>query len=174
MPPQSHHKATPLCKGFNGAAACYGCIRFFRTSAEERVGRLLKRGAIVDPGAQVGPRVAVVGPDAAGKSTLVKRLTALGYNAHSCAQDHSYVPDMWRRVVRPDFLIFLDAGLETIVQRRRVYWGQERLDALQGRLSHARAHCDLYLPTDDLTPEEVAQKAQTALSAAGIEPGLRE
>ena len=37
----------------------------------------------------------IVGPDAAGKSTLVARLTALGYNARCCAQDHSYVPDMW-------------------------------------------------------------------------------
>ncbi len=117
-----------------------------------------------------GPRIVVVGPDAAGKSTLVARLTALGYNARSCAQDHSYVPDMWRRLSQPAFLVFLDATLETIARRRVIHWGQERLDALQVRLAHARAHCDLYLPTDDLTPGQVAEHVCAALSAVGIEP----
>lgn len=116
------------------------------------------------------PRVVVVGPDAAGKTELVKRLRALGYNARSCAQDHSYVPDMWQRIARPDFLIYLDAQLETIGRRRAIDWGQQRLDQLNDRLAHARAHCDLYLPTDDLAPPEVVDRVQTALSRAGILP----
>jgi chloramphenicol 3-O-phosphotransferase len=120
---------------------------------------------------KAGARVVVVGPDAAGKSTLVERLQMLGFNARCCAQDHSYVPDMWRKVARPDFLVFLDAQLETIARRRAIDWGQTRLDALQARLVHARAHCDLYLPTDDLTCEEVAERVYQALAAAGIEPG---
>ena len=125
------------------------------------------------------PRVVVVGPDAAGKSTLVCNLRALGYNARACSQDHSYVPDMWRRLSRPDYLIFLDARLETIARRRRINWGQARLDAMQERLSHARAHCDLYLPTDDLIPDQVLARARAALAAAGIvpppgEPGREE
>jgi ribose 1,5-bisphosphokinase PhnN len=115
-------------------------------------------------------RVVVVGPDAAGKTELVQRLRRLGYNAHSCAQDHSYVPDMWRRLARPDFLIYLDARLETIARRRRIDWGQERLDQLNARLAHARAHADLLLPTDDLTPPQVLAHVQIALSRAGIEP----
>jgi energy-coupling factor transporter ATP-binding protein EcfA2 len=123
-------------------------------------------------GVKEGPRVVVVGPDAVGKSTLVKRLRALGYNARSCAQDHSYVPDMWRRLSRPDFLVFLDARLETIARRREIDWGQRRLDVLLARLAHARAHCDLYLPTDGLTRSEVVRQVRVALSAAGIEPGL--
>jgi guanylate kinase len=118
-----------------------------------------------------GARVVVVGPDAAGKSTLVERLRGLGYNARCCAQDHSYVPDMWRKVARPDFLVFLDARLETIARRRAIDWGQARLDALQARLAHARAHCDLYLSTDDLTREEVAERVCQALAEAGIAPG---
>jgi guanylate kinase len=122
-------------------------------------------------GREAGPRVVVVGPDAAGKSTLVERLLALGYNARSCAQDHSYVPDMWRRISRPDFLIFLDARLETIARRRAIDWGQERLDTVQARLAHARAHCDLYLPTDGLTRNEVAGRVCRALAAAGFKPG---
>ena len=116
------------------------------------------------------PRIVVVGPDAAGKSTLVARLKVLGYNARSCAQDHSYVPDMWRRVSRPDYLVFLDAELETISRRRAIDWGQKRLDILQERLAHARVHCDLYLPTDGLTPSEVAERVQAALSTPGIGP----
>ena len=116
------------------------------------------------------PRVVVVGPDAAGKSELVKRLRALGYNARSCAQDHSYVPDMWRRISRPDFLIYLDARLDTIARRRVIDWGQERLDVLNARLAHARAHCDFYLPTDDLEPSQVVDRVCTALSAVGIVP----
>jgi ribose 1,5-bisphosphokinase PhnN len=115
-------------------------------------------------------RVVVVGPDAAGKTELVQRLRRLGYNARSCAQDHSYVPDMWRRIARPDFLIYLDARLETIARRRRIDWGQERLDQLNARLAHARAHADLLLPTDDLTPAQVLARAQAALAHAGIEP----
>ena len=114
------------------------------------------------------PRVVVVGPDAAGKTELVWRLRALGYNAYSCAQDHSYVPDMWRRLARPDFLIYLDARLETIARRREIDWGQERLDALNARLAHARTHCDLYLPTDDLTLAEIVDRVRITLSAAGI------
>lgn len=116
------------------------------------------------------PRVVVVGPDAAGKTELVKRLQALGYNAHSCAQDHSYVPDMWRRLARPDYLVYLDARLESIARRRAIDWGQERLDQLNARLAHARAHCDLYLPTDDLTLAQVVAQVQAALAAAGITP----
>jgi nicotinamide riboside kinase len=116
------------------------------------------------------PRVVVVGPDAAGKSELVKRLRALGYNARSCAQDHSYVPDMWRRIARPDFLIYLDARLDTIARRRVIDWGQQRLDILNARLAHARAHCDLYLPTDDLEPSQVVDRVRAALSEVGISP----
>ena len=116
------------------------------------------------------PRVVVVGPDAAGKTELVRQLRALGYNVRSCAQDHSHVPDMWRRLARPDFLIYLDAWLETIARRRTIDWGQARLDALNARLAHARAHCHLYLPTDDLELPEVVAQVQRALSAAGIVP----
>jgi len=79
---------------------------------------------------------------------------------------------MWRQLSRPDFLVFLDARLETIARRRSIDWGQEYLDKLNARLEHARAHCDLYLPTDDLSPAQVVEWVRAALSAAGIEPEL--
>lgn len=104
------------------------------------------------------PLIAVVGPCAAGKSSLVRRLEALGYNARHVAQDHSYVPDMWRRLTRPDLLIYLDAELSTIARRRRIAWGERYLADERHRLRHARQHCHLYLPTDDLSEEQVLQK----------------
>ena len=97
----------------------------------------------------------MVGPCASGKSSLVRRLKALGYNARSVAQDHSYVPDMWRRITNPDLLIYLDTELNTIARRRHISWSERYLADECHRLRHARQHCDLYLSTDDLTEEEV-------------------
>ncbi len=111
------------------------------------------------------PRIAVVGPCGAGKSALVARLRPQGYNIRSVSQEHSYVPDMWRRVSRTDILIYLDAMLVSIAKRRNIYWGQKRLDTLNIRLRHARVHADLYLPTDDLTTHAVARKVAAFLDS---------
>lgn len=105
------------------------------------------------------PRIAIVGPCAAGKTMLVGRLRGLGYDAHECAQEHSVAPSMWRRITDPDVLIYLDATLSTIAQRRQIDWGEKVLAELNRRLRHAREHCDLYIPTDGLTPEEVLERA---------------
>ena len=105
-------------------------------------------------------RIKVVGPCASGKSVLVARLRAEGFRARSAAQDHSYVPDMWQRLNPPDLLIYLDVTWEEMRRRGRTShgWDQTYLDEQHHRLRHARAHCDLYLPTDGLTEEQVAQK----------------
>ncbi len=105
-------------------------------------------------------RIKVVGPCASGKSTLVAALRRLGYDASSAAQDHSHVPDMWQRLDSPDLLIYLDVTLETAQQRGRdgLGWDQDYLDAQHERLRHARAHCDLYLTTDDLSEAQVLQR----------------
>jgi hypothetical protein len=105
-------------------------------------------------------RIKVVGPCASGKSALAARLRALGYDACSAAQDHSYVPDMWQRLNPPDVLIYLDLTLEAVRQRgcTGTGWDQAYLDEQHHRLRHARAHCDLYLPTDDLSEEEVLER----------------
>jgi hypothetical protein len=106
-------------------------------------------------------RIKVVGPCASGKSMLAARLRELGYDAHSAAQDHSYVPDMWQRLNPPDVLIYLDVTLQAAQKRGRtgMGWDQEYLDMQSHRLRHARAHCDLYLLTDDLSEEQVLAKA---------------
>jgi len=109
-------------------------------------------------------RIAVVGPCASGKSSLVKHFKAQGYNIRSVSQEHSYAPDMWRRVSPTDILIYLDASLESIAQRRKISWGQDRLDALNHRLRHARAHADLYLSTDGLSFDEVVERVTAFLA----------
>jgi len=102
-------------------------------------------------------RIKVVGPCASGKSVLAAGLRELGYDATSAAQDHAYVPDMWQRLNPPDLLIYLDVTLRSARERGRtgMGWTQEYLDEQHRRLRHARAHCDFYLPTDDLSAEQV-------------------
>jgi chloramphenicol 3-O-phosphotransferase len=110
--------------------------------------------------------IKVVGPCASGKTVLARRLQELGYDASSAAQEHSYLPDMWQRLNPPDILIYLDVGLEEARKRGRsgTGWNQAHLDAQHHRLRHARAHCDLYLPTDNLTEDEVVAQVIRFLS----------
>lgn len=109
--------------------------------------------------------VKIVGVCASGKSTLGRALAAAGYVIYPCAQEHSYVPDLWRRRHPADVLIYLDARADTVAQRRHT---QEPVDSWlaveRQRLAHARQYCDLYLPTDDLTPDETAAIALAFLA----------
>jgi hypothetical protein len=104
--------------------------------------------------------IVIVGPCASGKSTLVRGLWALGYiGARVVAQEHSGVIDLWKMRGQPDVLIYLDARLDTIAARqRRADWTHEYLAEQLRRLSSAWTACDLYLPTDDLTPQEVLDR----------------
>jgi len=101
-------------------------------------------------------RVALVGPCSSGKTTLADALKQDGYEVRQVAQEHSYVPNMWQRISKPDVLIYLDVDYEAI-QARRPYSdsGPQRLAEQQQRLQHAYQHCDLYLDTSPLTPTEV-------------------
>ncbi|MDX1662721.1 MAG: hypothetical protein R3272_02940 [Candidatus Promineifilaceae bacterium] len=105
------------------------------------------------------PRIAVVGPCTSGKTVLVRALRDAGYTARHVVQEHSYVPEMWQRISRPDRLIFLDVDYPAAKRRRpHIDWGPERLEEQARRLAHARAHCDLYLDTSTLTAEEVRER----------------
>lgn len=117
-------------------------------------------------------RIKIVGPCASGKSALAARLRALGYSATTAAQDHSFVPDMWQRLNPPDLLIYLDVTLAAAQKRGRVGtgWDQDYLDEQHHRLRHARAHCDLYLPTEDLSEEGVLAAALKYLRTLGVGP----
>ena len=110
-------------------------------------------------------RVAVVGPCAAGKSTLVKALREAGYEARHPAQEHSYVPDMWLRLVDPDVLIYLDISYEALLARRPHFGEREYLEREKARLVHAREHADLVVDTSGMTADEVATRVELFLEA---------
>jgi hypothetical protein len=114
----------------------------------------------IDPLAAVGGRrsavvIAVVGPCASGKSTLAAALRAAGYEARQPAQEHSYVPDMWRRLVDPDVLIYLDISYEALLARRPHFGEREYLEREKARLAHAREHADLVIDTSAVSAEGV-------------------
>lgn len=111
-------------------------------------------------------RVAIVGPCAAGKSTLAAALRLRHLVVKEVVQEHSFVPDLWRVFFRPDFLIYLDAGVETANRRKRLDLRPADHAEQVARLAHARRHCHLYLATDDLTPEEVLSRVLRALGRA--------
>ncbi len=110
--------------------------------------------------------IGVVGPCAAGKSTLVKRLREAGYRARHIAQEHSFSPRMWQRIsTAPDILVFLDVSYPVSAARRPdSRWRIQDYEEQQRRLAHARQHADLYLDTDGLTPEEVFRQVTTFLA----------
>ena len=103
-------------------------------------------------------KIGVVGPCGAGKSTLVKGLSQHGFIARHIAQEHSYVPTMWKRIVNPDILIYLDASFPVSTSRRKLDWTPEDYNEQLVRLHHAREHADLYINTDLLTPQQILEQ----------------
>lgn len=100
-------------------------------------------------------QIGVVGPCAAGKTTLINGLKNRGYQARHIAQEHSYVKDMWQRITNPELLIFLDVSFEVSMQRNWMNWTEsDYLEQLR-RLEHARSHAGLIIDTNHLTPEQV-------------------
>jgi len=103
-------------------------------------------------------RIVLVGICGSGKTTLAQGLRRLGYEVRECAQEHSNVPYMWQRISRPDVLIYLDASEETVQRRGCWHYLAGYVEEQRKRLAHARAHCDLYVMTDDLTRSQVLQR----------------
>jgi deoxyadenosine/deoxycytidine kinase len=111
-----------------------------------------------EPGSTSG-LVGVVGPCGSGKSTLIAGLERTGYRCRHIAQEHSYVPYMWKRITNPDVLIFLDASFVVCTERRRLTWFESDYLAQLRRLAHARQHADLIIETDFLSTDEVLTRA---------------
>ncbi len=116
------------------------------------------------PEGKSGGSIAIVGPCAAGKSTLARALRERGWNARQVVQEHSHVPDMWQQIHPPETLIFLDASFEVCTERKDLSWTPADYQEEQRRLSHARQNCDLFLTTDELSQHEVLEKALWFLS----------
>jgi cytidylate kinase len=100
-------------------------------------------------------KIAIVGPCGAGKTTLAQQLQAQGFHARDIAQEHSFVPDMWRVITDPDVLIFLNASFETCHRRKHLNWTPQDHQEQLRRLDHARCNCDIYIDTDGMQPDEV-------------------
>lgn len=109
------------------------------------------------------PLIAVVGPCAAGKTTLVEGLLDHGYHARQIAQEHSYVPRMWQILTKPDVLIFVDASFESCTARKQLNWAPRDYERQIERLAHARQHCDVYLDTEGISAQEALERALEAL-----------
>jgi hypothetical protein len=105
----------------------------------------------------------VVGPCAAGKSTLIASLRQNGYVVKHIAQEHSYVKDMWKRLTNPDILIYLNVSYPTSCIRRKMDWTEGEYLEEVFRLRQARQEADFYLDTDELTIEEVFQQVMAFL-----------
>jgi hypothetical protein len=105
------------------------------------------------------PLVGVVGVCGSGKSTLIAGLEQRGFACRHIAQEHSYVPAMWRLITDPDFLIYLIASFDVCTARRRLNWNRADYEEQLRRLAHAREHADLTIDTDALTPQAVLQRA---------------
>ena len=102
-------------------------------------------------------RIGLVGPCAAGKSTLIYELRQRGYNVKHIAQEHSYVRDMWQRLTNPDVLIYLDVSYPISCQRRNMDWNEAEYQVQVKRLEHARQNADYYLNTDELSIDQVLE-----------------
>jgi len=103
--------------------------------------------------------IGIVGPCGSGKSTLLTGLEKHGYTCRHIAQEHSYVQAMWQLITGPDTLIYLHASFPICTRRSQLDWQEKDYDEQLHRLAHAREHADLSIETDDLTPEQVLQKA---------------
>ena len=105
----------------------------------------------------IHPLIGIVGPCGAGKSTLASALIDLGYSARHISQDHSYAPNMWQRITKPDVLIFLDVSYENTIKRRSLDWTEKEYQEQRYRLRHAYNHADFCLDTNTLDQSGVLQ-----------------
>jgi cytidylate kinase len=107
--------------------------------------------------------IAIVGPCAAGKSSLARGLAQHGIRAKQVVQEHSFVPEMWQVIAHPDFLIYLDASFESCSRRKILNWHQGEYDEQLGRLAHARENCDLLVQTDGQSEAAVLEEVLSRL-----------
>ena len=99
-------------------------------------------------------KIVVVGPCAAGKSTLVSALRTLGYDAHVSGQEHSEIATLWRHS-QPDVLIALDADISAVRDRRGGSWPEWLHDLQVQRLAGASRAADLAIDTTTLSTQAV-------------------
>jgi len=116
--------------------------------------------------------VVIVGPCAAGKSTLARALGEQGYHAHLIAQEHSGVRDLWRRH-QARALIYLDVDIDQVHRRGRPNFPDWLHQQQKDRLREARAAASCYVNTAPLSIPDVLDQVLKFLAAANIRPSRR-
>jgi ATPase subunit of ABC transporter with duplicated ATPase domains len=99
-------------------------------------------------------KIVVVGPCAAGKSTLVSALRTRGYDAHVSGQEHSEIATLWQHS-QPDVLIALAAEISAVRDRRGDSWPEWLHDLQVRRLAAALRAADLAIDTTRLSTQAV-------------------
>ena len=102
-------------------------------------------------------KIVVVGPCAAGKTTLVAALRALGYDARVSGQEHSAIPTLWQHS-DPDVLIALDVDIAAVRDRRGGQWPEWLHDLQVQRLDAASRAADLAIDTSALRAQAVVDR----------------
>lgn len=106
--------------------------------------------------------VVIVGPCAAGKSTLARGLRTYGLIAQPVAQEHSGVKGLWQHHAA-HALVYLDVDLEQVHQRGRPGFPAWLHQQQHIRLQDARTAAHLYLDTSSLTVPQVLEHVLTFL-----------
>jgi deoxyadenosine/deoxycytidine kinase len=112
--------------------------------------------------------IGIVGPCAAGKTTLTSSLKALGFNVRHIAQEHSYVPNMWERITNPQLLIFLEVSYPVTLQRKKLDWTLKEFEEQLRRLENARQNADLVIETDLYSPGEILEIVLNLIKEKGL------
>jgi len=102
-------------------------------------------------------KIVVVGPCAAGKSTLVAALRELGYDAHASGQEHSEIAMLWQHS-EPDVLIALAVDIHAVRDRRGGSWPEWLHDLQVRRLAAASRAANLAIDTTALSPQTVVDR----------------
>lgn len=113
-------------------------------------------------------KIGIVGPCGAGKSTLVSGLAQNGYTARHIAQEHSYAGMMWKRITNPDILVYLDVSYPVSTMRRNLDWTLAEFEEQLRRLKDAREHADIFIDTDQLSPQAILDIVLTEINKLGV------
>lgn len=111
--------------------------------------------------------IGLVGPCKAGKSTLQQGLKKHGYSCRHIAQEHSFTPDMWKKITNPDILIYLDIAYPQTLERGLPNWREKDFQEQVHRLRHARQNADLYIHTGSSSIEQTLHTALEYLKNIG-------
>jgi GTPase SAR1 family protein len=114
-------------------------------------------------------KIGIVGPCSSGKTTLITGLKEYGYAARHIAQEHSYVPDMWKRLASPNILIYLDVSYLVSMVRRPLNLTESEFDDQIKRLSHSKNNADFYLHTDLLSVTDVLKSVLNYLDTSHLD-----